>query len=81
MMLLTCTACSAKLSIPDSKVPKSGNFTVACPKCQQKIPVAVKRTEPEPMPEPVAVLSAPAPSTVAAQSEGALSRVRTSSAA
>jgi predicted Zn finger-like uncharacterized protein len=45
-MVLTCTACSAKLSIPDSKIPKTGAFTVACPKCQQKIQVAAaKRLE------------------------------------
>ena len=39
-MILTCSACSAKLSIPDGKVPKVGSVTVACPKCQHKIPVA-----------------------------------------
>jgi predicted Zn finger-like uncharacterized protein len=44
-MVLTCTACSAKLSIPDSKIPKTGAFTVACPKCQQKIQVTAKRLE------------------------------------
>ena len=43
-MVLTCTACSAKLSIPDGKIPKTGSVTVACPKCQQKIQVAAKRT-------------------------------------
>ena len=42
-MVLTCTACSARLSIPDGKVPKTGSFTVACPKCQQKIQVTGKR--------------------------------------
>lgn len=42
-MVLTCTACSAKLSIPDGKIPKTGSVTVACPKCQQKIQVAAKR--------------------------------------
>ena len=42
-MILTCNACSAKLSIPDGKVPKVGSVTVACPKCQQKIQVAAKQ--------------------------------------
>jgi len=42
-MILTCIACSAKLSIPDGKIPKTGSVTVACPKCQQKIQVAAKR--------------------------------------
>jgi len=42
-MILVCTACSAKLSIPDGKIPKAGSVTVACPKCQQKIPVTAKR--------------------------------------
>jgi predicted Zn finger-like uncharacterized protein len=42
-MILNCTACSARLSIPDTKVPKTGAFTVACPKCQQKIQVTGKR--------------------------------------
>jgi CheY-like chemotaxis protein len=41
-MILTCNGCSAKLSIPDGKVPKIGSVTVACPKCQQKIQVAAK---------------------------------------
>jgi CheY-like chemotaxis protein len=44
-MLLVCTGCSAKLSIPDAKVPKSGAFTVSCPKCQQKIQVSAKRPD------------------------------------
>jgi hypothetical protein len=43
-MILICTACSAKLSIPDGKIPKAGSVTVACPKCQQKIPVTAKRS-------------------------------------
>jgi predicted Zn finger-like uncharacterized protein len=45
-MILNCTACSARLSIPDTKVPKTGAFTVACPKCQQKIQVTGKRAGP-----------------------------------
>ena len=45
-MILICTACSAKLSIPDGKIPKAGSVTVACPKCQQKIPVTAKRSPP-----------------------------------
>ena len=43
-MILTCNGCSAKLSIPDGKVPKIGSVTVACPKCQQKLQVAAKPT-------------------------------------
>jgi len=59
-MVLTCTACSAKLSIPDGKIPKTGSVTVACPKCQQKIQVAAKRapvaTAPEVSPGPEDVI-------------------------
>ncbi len=43
-MILICTTCSAKLSIPDGKIPKAGSVTVACPKCHQKIPVTAKRS-------------------------------------
>jgi hypothetical protein len=43
-MILICTACSAKLSIPEGKVPKVGSVTVACPKCQQRIQVAASVT-------------------------------------
>jgi predicted Zn finger-like uncharacterized protein len=52
-MVLTCTACSAKLSIPDGKIPKTGSVTVACPKCQQKIQVAAKRAPVATVPEVV----------------------------
>ena len=60
-MVLTCTACSAKLSIPDGKIPKTGSVTVACPKCQQKIQVAAKRAPVTAAPE---VLKGPAPEDV-----------------
>lgn len=44
-MILICSACSAKLSISEGKLPKVGSVTVACPKCQQKIQVAAKSGE------------------------------------
>jgi predicted Zn finger-like uncharacterized protein len=60
-MVLTCTACSAKLSIPDGKIPKTGSVTVACPKCQQKIQVAAKRAPVATAPE---VVKGPGPDDV-----------------
>src|SRR5438132_9371808 len=57
-MILTCIACSAKLSIPDGKIPRTGSVTVACPKCQQKIQVAAKRAPVATAPE---VSQGPAP--------------------
>ena len=60
-MVLTCTACSAKLSIPDGKIPKTGSVTVACPKCQQKIQVAAKRAPVATAPE---VVKGPGPEDV-----------------
>lgn len=44
-MVLTCTICSTKLTVPDKKVPKEGVFTVSCPKCQQRIKVHPHRDE------------------------------------
>jgi predicted Zn finger-like uncharacterized protein len=60
-MVLTCTACSAKLSIPDGKIPKTGSVTVACPKCQQKIQVAAKQAPVATAPE---VVKGPGPEDV-----------------
>lgn len=42
-MVLTCPACSAKLTIADENVPKDAVFKVTCPKCQEKIQVSTKR--------------------------------------
>jgi hypothetical protein len=50
-MVLTCTACSAKLSIPSKKVPKSGIFSITCPQCHQEIRVKENRFESEALPE------------------------------
>ena len=50
-MVLTCSACSAKLSIPNKKVPKSGVFTITCPQCHQEIRVKENRVEGEGLPE------------------------------
>ncbi|HLG43778.1 MAG TPA: zinc-ribbon domain-containing protein [Nitrospirales bacterium] len=46
-MVLTCPACSAKLTIADENVPKDAVFKVTCPKCQEKIQVSTKREEGE----------------------------------
>jgi predicted Zn finger-like uncharacterized protein len=61
-MVVTCPACSSKLSIPDEKVPKDAVFTVTCPKCQGKIQASSKRPEAEaaPSPPPPAESVAPA---------------------
>jgi hypothetical protein len=57
-MVVTCTSCSAKLTIPDDKVPKNvASFVVPCPKCQTKFQVS---TSPPPSPEPQAATPAPA---------------------
>src|SRR5438105_2312729 len=50
-MVLTCSACSAKLSIPNKKIPKSGIFTLTCPQCHQEIKVKANRAESEGLPE------------------------------
>jgi len=52
-MVVTCTSCSAKLSIPDEKVPKDvASFVVPCPKCQTKFQVSTKQGSGEaPQPE------------------------------
>jgi len=38
-MDIICGGCSAKFRIPDDKIPKGQAFSVACPKCQEKINV------------------------------------------
>ncbi len=42
-MVVTCTSCSANLSLPDEKVPKDAVFKVTCPKCREKIQVSTKQ--------------------------------------
>ena len=42
-MDIICDGCNAKFRIPDEKVPKGQAFSVACPKCKEKINV-----DPEP---------------------------------
>ena len=72
-MVLTCTACSAKLSIPDGKIPKAGSVTVACPKCQQKIQVAAKRVPATNEPD---ALNGPAPDDVSGATAEAVAELR-----
>ena len=72
-MVLTCTACSAKLSIPDGKIPKAGSVTVACPKCQQKIQVAAKRAPVAAEPD---ALNGPAPDDVSGATAEAVAELR-----
>lgn len=38
-MDVVCNNCDAKFKIPDEKVPKGHSFSLACPKCKQKITV------------------------------------------
>ncbi|MFC1579958.1 zinc-ribbon domain-containing protein [Thermodesulfobacteriota bacterium] len=36
-MEVICQSCSAKLNVPDEKIPKNKSVRVACPKCKEKI--------------------------------------------
>lgn len=38
-MDVACDKCQAKFKIPDEKVPKNQVFSIACPKCKEKITV------------------------------------------
>jgi CheY-like chemotaxis protein len=38
-MDVVCDECDAKFKIPDAKVPKGQSFSLACPKCQNKIKI------------------------------------------
>ena len=55
-MDITCDKCQVKFKIPDEKVPKGQVFSIACPKCKNKISVD-GRSETPPAKE-----AAPAPS-------------------
>lgn len=66
MIQITCTACSARLSIPEEKLPKNlTHFVGKCPKCQQKIEVNLDRpaglSTPTSPAQPVASPAAPPP--------------------
>lgn len=41
-MDIVCTSCNAKLSIPDSKVPRGKRASFLCPKCRQRIQISPK---------------------------------------
>jgi len=63
---ITCTGCSAKLNIPDHKIPKDKKSSFLCPKCKQRLyiepdalanatngnPVSRKTNTMEPAPQP-----------------------------
>lgn len=38
-MEVQCSGCQRKIHIPDDRVPKGKRFTIACPKCKEKITV------------------------------------------
>ena len=38
-MIVTCQQCSARLTIPDDKIPRGREASVKCPKCQGKITI------------------------------------------
>ena len=62
-MVVTCTSCSAKLAIPDEKVPKGvASFLIPCPKCQTKFQVSIKQEGGEGSPAGVSSSTAPPPS-------------------
>ncbi|MBL7178961.1 MAG: zinc-ribbon domain-containing protein [Pseudomonadota bacterium] len=48
-MDVVCDKCQGKFKIPDEKVPKGQVFSVACPKCQNKISIDT-RTDAPPAP-------------------------------
>jgi predicted Zn finger-like uncharacterized protein len=45
-MDITCDKCQAKFKIPDEKVPKGQVFSIACPKCKNKISVDARSEAP-----------------------------------
>ncbi|MDA8135067.1 MAG: zinc-ribbon domain-containing protein [Desulfobacteraceae bacterium] len=46
-MNITCHNCNTKLNIPDHKLPKDKESTVACPKCRERIQVpAAPKSQP-----------------------------------
>ena len=49
-MEVICQSCSAKLNIPDEKIPKNKAVRVACPKCKEKITINPPSEEPKEQP-------------------------------
>ena len=45
-MDIVCNECQGSFKIPDQKVPKGKVFSIACPKCKNKISVDPRPTEP-----------------------------------
>lgn len=45
-MEVVCQSCSAKLNIPDEKIPENKQVRVACPKCKEKITIGPRTGEP-----------------------------------
>lgn len=50
-MDITCEKCQAKFKIPDEKAPKGQVFSVACPKCKNKISVDARSEAPAAKPK------------------------------
>jgi DNA-directed RNA polymerase subunit RPC12/RpoP len=47
-MEVICESCTAKLNIPDEKIPKDQVVKIACPKCKNKVVLkGIKRNEPK----------------------------------
>ncbi|SDT87331.1 zinc-ribbon domain-containing protein [Desulfobacula phenolica] len=44
-MNVTCHNCKTKLNIPDHKIPKDKDLTLACPKCKEKIRIPVVKQQ------------------------------------
>lgn len=51
-MDIACKHCQAHFKIPDEKVPKGQVFTLACPKCKEKISIDTRSEAPEPTEAP-----------------------------
>jgi hypothetical protein len=54
-MEVQCSGCQRKINIPDDRVPKGKRFTIACPKCKEKItvdPAEASAPAPEEKPAP-----------------------------
>jgi predicted Zn finger-like uncharacterized protein len=62
-MDVECKHCQASFKIPDEKVPKGQAFSIACPKCKEKISIDTRSAAPPPSekPPPAAAKPEPAP--------------------
>jgi len=60
-MDVICQECNSKFKIPDGKVPHGQVFSVACPKCKNKISIDTRLDKPLPSEEPSPPAAEPKP--------------------